>query len=234
MLELNRVLIKLSGEALAGEKSFGFDDEIISDVAKQIKQAVDKKIQVAVVIGAGNFYRGRSSKNIDKTKADQVGMLATIMNAIYVSEVFRTFNIKTQVFTPFEVGAFTTLFSKDEAINALKEGKVIFFAGGTGHPCFSTDTAAALRAIEIDADMILLAKNIDGVYDSDPKTNANAKKYTEIKLQEIIDQKLKVIDLTSAIMCLENNMPMKAFGLNEHNSIINTLEGNCNGTLITL
>ena len=231
---MKRILLKLSGEALAGEKKTGFDEEIVRKVALQVKELVDDGIQVGIVIGGGNFWRGRSSENIDRTKADQIGMLATVMNCIYVSDIFRHVGMKTEVFTPFVCGAFTSLFSKDAAVEALNEGKVIFFAGGTGHPYFSTDTGAVLRAIEIEADAMLLAKAIDGIYDSDPKVNPEAKKYDEISIQEIIDKKLMAVDLTASIMCLENKMPMLVFGLNEENSIVNTLKGKFNGTKVTV
>ena len=231
---LKRVLLKLSGEALAGEKKTGFDEETVLKVAEQVKQIVDDGVQVAIVIGGGNFWRGRTSETIDRTKADQIGMLATVMNCIYVSDIFRHVGMKTEVFTPFVCGAFTSLFSKDAAVEALNEGKVIFFAGGTGHPYFSTDTGAVLRAIEIEADAILLAKAIDGVYDSDPKVNPDAVKYDEISLDEVLSKKLGVIDLTATIMCLENKMPMLVFGLNEENSIVETMSGNFNGTKVTV
>ena len=158
---LKRVLLKLSGEALAGEKKTGFDEETVLKVAEQVKQIVDDGVQVAIVIGGGNFWRGRTSENMERTKADQIGMLATVMNCIYVSDMFRHTGMKTKVYTPFTCGAFTELFSKDDAVNNLEDGVVTFFAGGTGHPYFSTDTATALRAIEIEADAILLAKAID-------------------------------------------------------------------------
>ena len=231
---MKRVLLKLSGEALAGEKKTGFDEETCMGVARQVKTLVDEGIQVAIVTGGGNFWRGRSSENIDRVKADQIGMLATVMNCIYVSDIFRYAGMETEVFTPFVCGAFTTLFSKDAAVKALKEGRVVFFAGGTGHPYFSTDTGAVLRAIEIEADAMLLAKAIDGIYDSDPKVNSGAKKYKEISIQEIIDQKLMAVDLTASIMCLENKMPMMVFGVNEENSIVETMTGTFTGTKVTV
>ena len=229
---MKRVLLKLSGEALAGAKKTGFDEETCIGVAKQVKQIVDQGYQVAIVTGGGNFWRGRTSETIDRTKADQIGMLATVMNCIYVSDIFRHVGMQTEVFTPFVCGAFTTLFSKDKAVEALEQGKVIFFAGGTGHPYFSTDTATVLRAIEIDADMILLAKAVDGVYDSDPKDNPDAKKYSEVHIQEVIDKKLAVVDLTASILCMENKMPMLVFGLNEKDSIINAAHGKITGTRV--
>lgn len=235
MKNMKRILLKLSGEALSGDKGFGFDEATCLEVGRQVKEITDKGTQVAIVIGGGNFWRGRnSSKIIERTKSDQIGMLGTVMNCIYVSEIFRTQGMKTEVFTPFTCGAFTKLFSKDEAMRALAEGKVVFFAGGTGHPYFSTDTGAVLRAIEIEADAMLLAKAIDGIYDSDPKVNKEAKKYDEISIQEIIDKKLMAVDLTASIMCLENKMPMLVFGLNEENSIVETMTGTFTGTKVTV
>lgn len=231
---MKRVLLKLSGEALAGDKKTGFDEATCIGVAKQVKELTEKGIQVAIVTGGGNFWRGRTSETIDRVKADQIGMLATVMNCIYVSDIFRYVGMKTEVFTPFVCGAFTTLFSKDRALEALESGEVIFFAGGTGHPYFSTDTGAVLRAIEIEADTMLLAKAIDGIYDSDPKLNPQAKKYKEISLQEIVDKKLAAIDLTASIMCMENKMPMLVFGLNEENSIVETMTGIFTGTKVTV
>ena len=235
MDHLKRILLKLSGEALSGDKGFGFDEETCLGVARQVEQITKQGTQVAIVIGGGNFWRGRnSSKIIERTKSDQIGMLGTVMNCIYVSEIFRTLGMKTEVFTPFLCGAFTTLFSKDAAVAALESGKVVFFAGGTGHPYFSTDTGTTLRAIEIEADAILLAKAVDGVYDSDPKTNPDAKKFDTISIQEVVDRRLQVVDLTSTIMCMENKMPMVVFGLNEENSIVKTLNGEFSGTYVTV
>ena len=231
---MKRVLLKLSGEALAGPKKTGFDEPTVLKVAAQVKQLVDSGMEVSIVIGGGNFWRGRSSENIDRTKADQIGMLATVMNCIYVSEIFRSVGMKTQVMTPFECGSFTKLFSKDRANKYLQRGEVTFFAGGTGHPYFSTDTATVLRAIEIEADVILLAKSIDGVYDSDPKDNPEAKKFDEISIQEVIDRKLGVVDMTASILCMENKMPMLVFGLNEENSILRSVSGEFSGTKVTV
>ena len=231
---MKRVLSKLSGEALAGEKHTGFDEATVVKVAKQVKQLADDGGEVGVVIGGGNFWRGRTSENIDRTKADQIGMLATVMNCIYVSEIFRSEGMKTQVLTPFECGSFTKLFSKDRANKYFEHGMVVFFAGGIGHPYFSTDTTTVLRAVEIEADVILLAKAIDGVYDSDPKVNPNAVRYDEVSIQEVIDKQLAVVDLTASIMCMENHMPMYVFGLNEENSIVKAISGKFNGTVVTV
>ena len=231
---MKRVLLKLSGEALAGEKHTGFDEPTVTEVALQVRQLVEKGIEVGIVIGGGNFWRGRTSETIDRTKADQIGMLATVMNCIYVSEIFRSVGMKTQVLSPFTCGSMTKLFSKDRANKYFAHNMVVFFAGGTGHPYFSTDTATVLRAIEIEADAILLAKAIDGVYDSDPKINPAAKRYDAISIEDVIAQKLAVVDMTASIMCMENKMPMYVFALNEENSIVKAISGEFNGTKVTV
>ncbi len=234
MDKYNRVLLKLSGEALAGEKHTGFDEATCIEVGKQVKTLVEQGVQVAIVIGGGNFWRGRTSETIDRVKADQIGMLATVMNCIYVSDIFRYLGLNTKVYTPFACGGMTTLFSKDDAMKELNNGTVVFCAGGTGHPYFSTDSATSLRAIELECDIILMAKAIDGVYDSDPKKNPNAKKFETLAVSEIVDNKLGVIDLTSAVLCLENKMPLLIFSLNEENSIVEAAMGKSNGTVITV
>lgn len=234
MSEMKRVILKLSGEALSGEAKSGYDDKLIADIAGQVKEIIAKGIDVGVVIGGGNYWRGRSNDNIDRTKADQIGMLATIMNCIYVSEIFRSEGLKTNILTPFLCGSMTTLFSKDAANKCFEEGKVVFFAGGTGHPYFSTDTGIVLRAIEMDADAILLAKAVDGIYDSDPKINPAAKKYDRISIQEVVAKKLGVIDMTASVMCMENKMPLVVFGLNEKNSIVRAMSGEFSGTVVTV
>ena len=231
---MQRILLKLSGEALAGEKKTGFDEETVRGVALQVKQLVDDGIQVGIVIGGGNFWRGRSSENIDRTKADQIGMLATIMNCIYVSEIFRSVGMMTNILTPFECGSFTKLFSKDRANKYFAKNMVVFFAGGTGHPYFSTDTGVVLRAIEVDADVILLAKAVDGVYDDDPRINPNAKRYDEVSIDEVIEKNLQVVDMTASILARDNKMPMWVFSLNEKDSIVNTVKGKFNGTKVTV
>ena len=231
---MKRILLKLSGEALAGEKKTGFDEETVRKVAFQVKELVDDGIQVGIVIGGGNFWRGRTSENIDRTKADQIGMLATIMNCIYVSEIFRSVGMMTNILTPFECGSFTKLFSKDRANKYFEKNMVVFFAGGTGHPYFSTDTGVVLRAIEVEADVILLAKAIDGVYDSDPKNNPDAKKYDELTIDEVVEKNLQVVDMTASILARDNKMPMWVFGLNEENSIVNAIKGEFKGTKVTV
>lgn len=231
---MKRILLKLSGEVLAGEEKQGFHEPTVRKVALQIKQLVEEGVQVGVVIGGGNFWRGRTSENIDRTKADQIGMLATIMNCIYVSEICRAEGMQTAVLTPFECGSFTKLFSKDRANKYFDRGMVVFFAGGTGHPYFSTDTGVVLRAVEVEAEVILLAKAIDGVYDDDPKKNPAAKKYDEVTIDEVIAKNLQVVDMTASILARDNKMPMLVFGLNEENSIVNTVKGKFNGTKVTV
>lgn len=233
-MKMNRILLKLSGEALAGPLKTGYDEDTVKEVARQVKCSIDAGVEIGIVIGGGNFWRGRTSEAIDRTKADQIGMLATVMNAIYVSEIFRNAGMKTEIMTPFACGAMTGLFSKDSANDCFRQGKVVFFAGGTGHPYFSTDTGIVLRAIEMDADCILLAKSIDGVYDSDPKLNPDAKRYDTISIQEVIHKQLAVVDLTASIMCMEHKMPMAVFDLTEKDSIANAMQGKINGTVVTV
>ena len=199
----------------------------------QVKQLVDNGTQVGIVIGGGNFWRGRTSENIDRVKADQIGMLATIMNCIYVSEIFRSEGMMTNILTPFECGSFTKLFSKDRANKYFARNMVVFFAGGTGHPYFSTDTGVVLRAIEVEADYILLAKAVDGVYDSDPAKNPDAKRYDTVSIDEVIAENLQVVDMTASILARDNNVPMRVFALQEENSIVNAASGKFNGTTVT-
>lgn len=230
---MKRIMLKLSGEALAGDKKTGFDEETVRKVALQVKRLTEDT-QVGIVIGGGNFWRGRSSENIDRTKADQIGMLATIMNCIYVSEIFRSVGMDTEILTPFVCGSFTRIFSKDEANKCFEQGKVVFFAGGTGHPYFSTDTGVVLRAIEVEAEVILLAKAVDGVYDDDPRSNPAAKKYDEVSIDEVIEKNLQVVDMTASILARDNKMPMWVFGLGEKDSIVNTVNGRFSGTKVTV
>ena len=228
-----RILLKLSGEALAGDKKTGFDEETVRKVALQVKQLVDSGTQVGIVIGGGNFWRGRTSENIDRVKADQIGMLATIMNCIYVSEIFRSEGMMTNILTPFECGSFTKLFSKDRANKYFAHNMVVFFAGGTGHPYFSTDTGVVLRAIEVEADYILLAKAIDGVYDDDPAKNPLAKRYDTVSINDVIAKNLQVVDMTASILARDNKVPMRVFALQEENSIVKAATGTFNGTTVT-
>ncbi len=233
-MEMNRVLLKLSGEALAGEKKQGFDEKTVYDVAGQVKKILDKGIQLCVVIGGGNFWRGRTSENMDRVKADSIGMLATVMNCIYTADAFRVFGIKSHIMTPFACGTMTELFNRDKAVEYMEQGEVVFFAGGIGHPYFSTDMATVLMAVEVKADVVLSAKAIDGVYDSDPKTNPNAKKYDSMQMKDIVDNKLGVIDLASAVLAMENKMTMMLFGLNGEDSIVKAVTGGFTGTYVNV
>ncbi len=228
-----RILLKLSGEALAGEKKTGFDEETVRKVALQVKQLVDAGTEVGIVIGGGNFWRGRTSENIDRVKADQIGMLATIMNCIYVSEIFRSEGMMTNILTPFACGTFTKEFSKDRANKYFAKNMVVFFAGGTGHPYFSTDTGVVLRAVEVEADVILLAKAIDGVYNADPAKDPTAKRYDTISIDDVIAQNLQVVDMTASILARDNKVPMRVFALQEENSIVKAAQGSFNGTTVT-
>ena len=234
MSNKRRVLLKLSGEALAGEKGNGFDEEVIRRIGEQIKKATSEGIELAIVIGGGNFYRGLNSDSVERTKGDQIGMLATAMNCLFVSSLFTNMGMKTAVFSSFEIGGAIPLFSFDEVEKAFAEGKIVFFAGGTGHPYFSTDTGVVLRAVEMHADEILMAKNIDGVYDSDPASNPSAKKFDKISIGEMVEKRLHVIDLTASTILLENPIPMILFGLDGENSIYNAMKGETPGTRVTL
>lgn len=229
-----RILLKLSGEALAGEKGMGFDEPTLEAICAGIREAHAQGVQIGIVVGGGNFWRGRTSGRMERTCADKIGMLATVMNCIYVSEIFRSVGMETDILTPFECGSFTRLFSKDRANKDFAKGRVVFFAGGTGHPYFSTDTGVVLRAVEVDADVILLAKSIDGVYDADPAKHPDAKKYAEVSIDEVIARNLQVVDMTASIMARDNKMPMWVFGLNEENSIVNTVKGKFSGTKVTV
>ena len=231
---MSRLVLKLSGEALAGEKKRRFDLDTVRLVAAQVKALVDRGDEIGIVIGGGNFWRGRTGNEIDRVKSDQIGMLATVMNCIYVSEVFRTEGMETEVLTPFAVGAFTKLFSKDLANECFANRKVVFFAGGTGNPYFSTDTGVVLRAVEIDAEAILMAKNIDGIYDSDPAVNPAARRYDKLSIQDVIDQNLQAVDMTASILARDNHMPMRVFSLLEEDGIISAASGSFNGTVITV
>ena len=229
---MKRVLLKLSGEALAGEKKTGFDEATVIEVAKQIRTIAEEGLEIGIVIGGGNFWRGRTSETIDRNKADQIGMLATVMNCIYVSDICRYLGLKTEIFTPFVCGAFTSLYSKDAVEASFAQGKIVFFAGGTGHPYFSTDTATVLRAVEIEAEAILLAKAVDGIYDSDPKTNPNAKKFDGLTYDEYVARGLRAMDTSAVVMCKENGLKVHAFGLSDKNSIVKAVAGDKEGTII--
>jgi uridylate kinase len=227
-----RICLKLSGEALAGESGKGFSESEVTKVMAEVKKVVDMGIQVGIVIGGGNFWRGRSSGDMDRVKADQIGMLATVMNCIYAADELRQQGVKCHVMTPYAIGDVTELYVRDKAIEYMEAGEVVFFGGGTSHPYFSTDMAIVLRAIEVQAEAILSAKAIDGVYDSDPLKNPDAKKFDEMEMSDIVAKQLGVIDIASAVLAMENKMPMILFGLNEENSIMRAVNGEKIGTKI--
>ncbi len=232
---LKRVVIKMSGEALAGNSSQNFDNTVIENIIAQIQTVMEKGIQVSVVVGGGNFWRGRSAdSSMDRCTADQIGMLATVMNALYVQDSFRQKGVEAIVMTPFTVGSMTEPFTKKAALAYMEAGAVLIFAGGTGHPFFSTDTITSLRAAELEADMILFAKFVDGVYDSDPNENEAAVKFDTIKCSDVISKNLKVVDLAAASICLEQKIPVVIFGLNEENSIVRAATGEKIGTVVTV
>ncbi len=231
---MKRVILKLSGEALFGDGGHGYDDELIMNIADQIKTLIGKGMEICIVIGGGNYWRGRTSHRIDRCKSDQIGMLATVMNCIYVSEIFRSCGIDTAILTPFVYANMTEMFTKDKTKQYLESGHVVFFAGGTGHPYFSTDTAITLRAAEMEADAILLAKNIDGVYDSDPAKNPDAVKYDSLSVSEMVEKQLGVIDMTASVMCMENSIPLRVFALKEQDSILNAFGDEFSGTIVTV
>ena len=233
-MSYKRICLKLSGEALAGESGKGFSESEVTKVMAEVKKVVDMGIQVGIVIGGGNFWRGRSSGDMDRVKADQIGMLATVMNCVYAADELRQQGVKCHVMTPYQIGDVTELYVRDKAVEYIEAGEVVFFAGGTGHPYFSTDMAIVLRAIEVQAEAILSAKSIDGVYDSDPMKNPDAKKFDEMEMSDIVAKQLGVIDLASAVLAMENKMPMILFGLSEENSIMRAVNGEKIGTKINV
>ena len=230
-----RVLLKLSGEALAGDQHFGLNHEVIAGVVEQIVQVHNMGVQVGLVLGGGNFWRGRQGTNMDRTTADHMGMLSTVMNSLAMMDAIEQRGVPVRIQTALDMISLAEPFILRKALRHFEMGRIVIFACGTGNPYCSTDTAAALRACEIDADMLLMAKNVDGIYDSDPKTNPFAKKYEELKYADIINRGLKVIDFTAATMCMENNVPTLAFGLNEPNSIVRAVCGEEGlGTIISV
>ena len=229
---MRRVMLKLSGEALSGDDKFGFNFKTVDKICKQIKKVKSKTIQIAIVTGGGNFIRGKQLSDIDKYKADEIGMLSTYMNSLYIQSVLRLNGIESEIYGAFEISDIASVFSKDKAIEAMNNGKVIILAGGTGHPYFTTDTGVALRSIELECSELLLAKSIDGVYDKDPKKYSDAKKYNKISLDEMVDKKLEVIDLSASVLCLYNRLNLRLFSLLENDSIIKAIKGEKIGTYI--
>ena len=227
-----RILLKISGEALSGEKGHGFDTEALKGVAMQISELNKLGVEVGVVVGGGNFWRGRQGDEMDRTTADYMGMLATVINALAVADALERTGVEARVLTSLSISSVGEPFNYKNADRYLKEGKVVVFGGGTGNPYFSTDTGASLRAVEINADALLLAKNIDGIYDSDPKSNPNAKKYDELSYDEYVSKGLKAMDTSAVVMCKENGLKIHAFGLSGKNSIVKAVTGSKEGTVI--
>lgn len=228
-----RIMLKLSGEALSGKKDFGFDEELLLNICNQIKSAKDTGNEICLLVGGGNFLRGRDLKNIDQVKADQIGMLSTVMNGIFVSEMLKSIGIEVDIYSAFACEGIVDIFSKDKAVDSIKKGRVVLFVGGTGHPYFTTDTGVVLRALEMDCTEILFAKSVDGVYDSDPKINPNAKKYDSITFNEILEKNLEVVDKTCIALIANQDITLRLFALNIDNSIKKAINGEKIGTIVT-
>ena len=227
-----RVLLKLSGEALAGEKGFGLCEEILGNISSVIKECVDMGVEIAIVVGGGNFWRGRSGKQMDRTRADHMGMLATVINALAMQDALERSGVQTRVQTAIEMRQIAEPYIRGRAERHLEKGRVVIFGCGTGNPFFSTDTTAALRAAEVDADIILLAKKVDGVYDCDPNCNANAVKYDKLKYIDVLNRGLGVMDSTATSLCMDNNIPIRVFGLDKPDNIKRVILGEEIGTIV--
>lgn len=229
----NRVLLKISGEALAGENKFGLDTNTVTEISKNIKKIVDLGVSVAVVVGGGNFWRGRSGENMDRTRADHMGMLATVINALALCDALESCNVPTRVQTAIEMRQIAEPYIRGKAVRHLEKGRVVIFGCGTGNPFFSTDTTAALRAAEIDAEIILLAKKVDGVYDSDPHINPNAQKFDRLSYIDVLNRGLGVMDSTATSLCMDNNIPILVFGLDDPENIVRAVNGETIGTMVS-
>ena len=227
-----RVLIKVSGEAMAGDQKFGINEEMTAQTAKMLKEVVEAGVQVAVVVGGGNFWRGRSSEKMNRASADYIGMMATIMNAIALQEALEADGVSTVVQTSIQMPQLAEVYNRRRALFHLEKGRVVIFGGGTGSPFFSTDTTASLRAAEVDAEVILMAKNIDAVYSDDPNKNPDAVRYTHLTHAEVLEKDLKVMDATAAAMCRDNNIAIHVFGLAEENGIMRAICGEEIGTIV--
>lgn len=227
-----RVLLKISGEALAGKDRFGINEEMTRKVAEEVKQIHDMGVEIAIVVGGGNFWRGRTSKDMDRATADYMGMLATVMNTLALQDAFLAIGVPAKVQTAIEMKEVAEPYARRRALSHLEHGDIVIFGAGTGNPFFSTDTAAALRAAEIDADVILLAKNIDAVYDSDPAENPNAVRFDELTHMEVVEKDLKVMDLTAATLCKDNNIKIHVFAIAEEGNVKKAVSGEKIGTII--
>ena len=233
-VKYKRVLLKVSGEALAGSAGFGIDEKTVDEISKYIKKIVDMGVQVSIVVGGGNIWRGRSSENMDRTRADHMGMLATAINSLALCSALEANGVETRVETAIEMRQIAEPYIRGRAMRHLDKGRVVIFGCGTGNPFMSTDTAAALRAVEMDVDVILLAKKVDAVYDSDPNTNPDAKRYTNLSFGDILSKNLGVMDSTAASLCRDNNMSILVFGLNDPENIVRAVKGEKIGTLVNL
>ena len=228
----SNVMLKLSGEALAGANKTGLNFDILNTIAVQIKKVVEMGVKVSIVVGGGNFWRGRSGGQMDRTRADHMGMLATVINALAMADSLEANGVPTRVQTGIEMRQIAEPYIRGKAVRHLEKNRVVIFACGTGNPYFTTDTAAALRAAEMGVEVILLAKNVDGVYDSDPNKNPNAKKYDHISFMEVLNQDLGVMDLTAATLCKDNHIPLLVFGLDCPENIVKAVSGDAIGTLV--
>ena len=231
-MKYKRILIKLSGEYLKGSQDFGIDFDAVLNICQELKNVKEQlNIELAIVVGGGNIWRGRSNTYLDKCNSDKIGMLATEMNALVLKDAFEQLNVPTKIQSAIEMDRLVELYTKDKSINYLNNGNIVIFSGGTNNPYFSTDTASSLRAAEINADIILKATNVDGVYDKDPHKYPDAKLYKEVSFQEVITNNLQVMDLTSMIMCQENNIPIIVFNNNNKGNIFKALEGSIGTTV---
>ena len=228
-----RVMLKISGEALSGANGFGFDFEVVGRIAREVKTLVDMGVEVGLVVGGGNIWRGRTGEGMDRTTADHMGMLATCINALALQDALEGIGVMTRVQTAIEMKEIAEPFIRRRAVRHLEKGRVVIFGAGSGNPYFSTDTAAALRAAEIEADVILLAKNVDGVYDKDPNKFADAKKYDKLTYMEVIEQGLQVMDTTATTLCMDNNIPILVFGISDEGNIKKVMEGQKIGTIVS-
>jgi len=231
-VKYNRIMLKLSGEALAGKRGFGIDFDIAQKISKQIKEIVKMGVQCCLVVGGGNIWRGRNGENMDRTTADYMGMMATCINALALQDSLESIGVQTRVQTAIEMKEVAEPFIRRRAMRHLEKGRVVIFAAGTGNPYFSTDTTAALRAAEIEADIILLAKNVDGVYDKDPNKYDDAKKFEELTYLDVLEKGLQVMDSTATSLCMDNEIPIMVFGLNKPENIKKAILGKITGTLV--
>ena len=232
MAKYKRVVLKLSGESLAGEKGFGLDEEVIGKITDQIKICIEIGVEVSIVCGGGNFWRGRSGKSMDRTRADHMGMLATVINALALADALEQRGVPTRVQTAIEMRSIAEPYIRSRAERHLGKKRVVIFACGTGNPYFTTDTAAALRAAEVGADVILLAKKVDAVYDSDPNINPNAVKYDSISYLDVLNKDLGVMDSTATSLCKDNEIPILVFGLDQPENIVKAVRGEQLGTIV--